>query len=252
MLKVRDFYDYINNIAPFDTQEPWDNSGMLVGSMEKEVCRVVLTLDITREVVEYAKEANADLIISHHPVIFNPIKKLDCNSVAYLLAQNSISAVCAHTCLDKANGGVNDVLARVLELEEVESLSDSGDASMLRAGVLPKPMTADELAFYVKDRLHGLVRYNNTGKIIESVALCGGAGCSLINEVVDYGIDCYITGDANHHDFIDAQASGLSLMAAGHFETENPTIYMLSNKLRVDFPNIEIFLVNQKSPINNI
>ena len=115
MAKVKDFYGYLNSIAPFETQEDWDNSGMLVGDMDAEVKKVAVVLDITHEEIKKAKAIGADLIISHHPVIFNPIKSVTRGSVPYELVASSINALCCHTPLDIADGGTNDSLAELFE-----------------------------------------------------------------------------------------------------------------------------------------
>lgn len=123
MSTVRDVYNYIDEIAPFDTAMDFDNCGMLVGNYSEVINKVLLSLDITPDVVKEAKKLGANLIISHHPVIFNPIKRLDSNSVPYLLAKNGISAICAHTNLDMADCGVNTALADLLGIKDREGLS---------------------------------------------------------------------------------------------------------------------------------
>ncbi len=123
MSTVKDIYNYIDKIAPFNSAMDFDNCGMLVGNYSAVVNKVLLSLDITSSVIQEAKEIGANLIISHHPVIFNPIKRLDSNSMPYLLAKNDINAICAHTNLDMADGGVNSSLANLLDLKNVEGLS---------------------------------------------------------------------------------------------------------------------------------
>lgn len=251
MARVSDFYSFIDSLAPFTTQEEWDNSGMLIGDETREVTRVALMLDITNEAVERAADAGAELIISHHPVIFKPQKNILKGNPAFTLISKGLSAICAHTCLDSADGGVNDVLAELLEIENAEVFPCAG-CNIMRAGVLPRPMSAYELAEHIRLRLGGSVRFCDSGKIIESVALCGGSGSSFISETAKAGIDAFITGDAGHHDFLDSKESGLSLFAAGHFETENPVISVLANRLRTEFPDTDIIVIAQSTPIQTI
>ena len=113
-------------------------------------------------------------------------------------------------------------------------------------------MSADELALQIKDALGGCVRYCCEEKQIESVALCSGSGCSFVLDVIKAGIDSFITGDASHHDFIDCKEKGLALFAAGHFETENPVVSVLANKLRCEFPDTDIIVIPQKNPVKYI
>lgn len=252
MARVSDFFSFIDTAAPFSAQEKWDNSGMLIGDENREVTRVAVVLDITKEAVEYAHNLGAQLIISHHPVIFKAQKNFLKGNIAYEMAAKGISAICAHTCLDCAEGGVNDVLADILGLENVEIFPCEECESMVRVGVLPEAMSCEELAEKVKELLGGSVRFCDSGKIIESVAVCGGSGGSFKDDIIKAGIDAYITGDAGHHDFLDCKEAGLSLLAAGHFETENPVVSSLANKLRISFPDTDIIVIPQNSPVNTI
>ncbi len=252
MAKVKDFYSFLNKICPFSLQEGWDNSGMLIGDMNKEVNRAAVVLDITNEVVEYASSVGVDLIISHHPVIFKAQKSFLKGDVSFELASKGISAICAHTCLDSADGGVNDVLAELLELNNIEIFPCEESSELVRVGVLTEPLSCEELAYKLKEELSASVRYCETGKMIESVALCGGSGGSFCDDIIKAGIDAFVTGDASHHDFLDCKQNGLALFAAGHFETENPVVAVVANKLRCEFSDIDIIIIPQKSPITSI
>lgn len=252
MARVSDFYAYLDKICPFSAQEKWDNSGMLIGDENEEVTRVAIALDITNEVVDYAHRIGANLIISHHPVIFKAQKNFLKGNIAYSLASKGINAICAHTCLDCAEGGVNDVLAEILEIENTEIFPCEESGNLVRVGVLNEKMTCDELAKKIKSVLGGCVRYNDNEKKIESVALCGGAGSDFIGEIINAGIDAYITGDAGHHHFLDCAEGCVALFAAGHFETENPVIASLANQFRCEFSDIDIVIIPQKSPAKYI
>lgn len=244
MAKVKDFYGYLNSIAPFETQEDWDNSGMLVGDMNAEVKKAAVVLDITHEEIKKAKAIGADLIISHHPVIFNPIKSVTKGSVPYELVASSINALCCHTPLDIADGGTNDSLAELLGIEVTRT-----EDPILRLGTV-EPTTAQKLAGKIANTLNTKVRYADAGKTIKKIAICTGAGCSLIEAAGE--IDAFITGDASHHNFLDCVQAGITLIAAGHYETEIIVVPVLVKKLQAQFPNIEIIDIKQENPIKFI
>ena len=244
MAKVKDFYGYLNSIAPFETQEDWDNSGMLVGDMNAEVKKVAVVLDITHEEIKKAKAIGADLIISHHPVIFNPIKSVTKGSVPYELVASSINALCCHTPLDIADGGTNDSLAELLGIEVTRT-----ENPILRLGTV-EPTTAENLAGKIAKTLNTKVRYADAGRKIEKIAICTGAGCSLIEAAGE--IDAFITGDASHHNFLDCVQAGITLIAAGHYETEIVVVPVLVKKLQAQFPEIEIIDIKQENPIKFI
>lgn len=244
MAKVKDFYGYLNSIAPFETQEDWDNSGMLVGDMNAEVKKVAVVLDITHEEIKKAKAIGADLIISHHPVIFNPIKSVTRGSVPYELVASSINALCCHTPLDIADGGTNDSLAELLGIEVTRT-----ENPILRLGTV-EPTTAENLAGKIAKTLNTKVRYADAGRKIEKIAICTGAGCSLIEAAGE--IDAFITGDASHHNFLDCIQAGITLIAAGHYETEIVVVPVLVKKLQTQFPDIEIIDIKQENPIKFI
>lgn len=244
MAKLKDFYGYLNSIAPFETQEDWDNSGMLVGDMDAEVKKVAVVLDITHEEIKKAKAIGADLIISHHPVIFNPIKSVTKGSVPYELVASSINALCCHTPLDIADGGTNDSLAELLGIEVTRT-----EDPILRLGTV-EPTTAENLAGKIAKTLNTKVRYADAGRKIEKIAICTGAGCSLIEAAGE--IDAFITGDASHHNFLDCIQAGITLIAAGHYETEIVVVPVLVKKLQAQFPDIEIIDIKQENPIKFI
>ncbi len=243
---VKDIYNFIDSIAPFNQQCEWDNSGMLVGESDKEIKKIALVLDITAEAVKKAAEIGADLIISHHPVIFKATKTFTDNDPAFLLAKNGISAICAHTSLDCAAGGVNDVLAKALGFENAYPLPVDGEAAMAR--VADTDTDAETLAKLVGKKLNAGTRLADSGKRIKKVALCGGAGGDFIEAVAESGCDAYITGDVSHHEFLDALSIGLTVIAAGHFETENPVISSLAEKIRNNFA-LDVEIIPQNSPV---
>ena len=244
MARVKDFYAYLNSIAPFEAQEDWDNSGMLVGDENAEVTKAAVVLDITPEAVEKSKSVGANLIISHHPVIFNPIKSVVKGSLPYELVKSSVNAICCHTPLDIADGGTNDSLAELLGIKVIRA-----ENPILRLGTVEKT-TAKEIADSIAKKLGTTVRYADAGRPIKKIAICTGAGCSLIEAAGD--IDAFITGDASHHNFLDCIQSGITLIAAGHYETEIVVVPVIVKKLSEQFPEIEIIDLKQDNPIKFI
>lgn len=201
-------------------------------------------LDITHEEIKKAKAIGADLVISHHPVIFNPIKSVTKGSVPYELVASSINALCCHTPLDIADGGTNDSLAKLLGIEVTRT-----EDPILRLGTV-EPTTAENLAGKIAKTLNTKVRYADAGRKIEKIAICTGAGCSLIEAAGE--IDAFITGDASHHNFLDCIQAGITLIAAGHYETEIVVVPVLVKKLQAQFPDIEIIDIKQENPIKFI
>ena len=248
MRTVRDFYDFLDEFAPFSSQESWDNSGLLVGSFEKEVQRVAVVLDLNEETLDQAIALEADLIITHHPVIFKAQKTFLSDCLAYKLAENSISLIATHTPFDSADGGVNDILCDLLELTKVEILSTSMSENLLRVGFTDRT-SPEEFSRFVSRQLSADVRFCDGGNEIETVAVCSGAGADFAKEVAELGIDAFVTGDAKYHDFLDAKEDGLTLIAAGHFETENPAMAILASKLRGRFSETDIIVLSETNPI---
>lgn len=241
MATVRDFFDYINKIAPLETQESWDNSGMLVGDMNAEVKKAIVVLDIDINAVEKAKELGANLIISHHPVIFSAMKSFTKGSVPFELASNGINAICCHTPLDIADGGTNDALADLLGFTAYK-----GENPILRYADIEET-TADNIAELLAEKLCTKIRFADAGKKISKVAICTGGGASLMWEAGK--IDAFITGDAKHNDFLDATGAGISLFAAGHYETEIPVVPVITKKLQEAFEGTEITDIKQENPV---
>ena len=247
MTTVQQIYEEMQRIAPLALAESWDNPGLLV-DCGGEVSRVLVTLDITPEVVEEAARKGCGLIVSHHPVIFSPLKKLSGQDVAFQLVKSGISAICMHTNLDAAEGGVNEVLAGIFGMREMEAFAEGCG----RVGSI-EPVTVPELAKKAQKELASRcnqpfngpavqVKFADTGKTVRRLAVISGAGGSLFEDAVARGADCLLTGEANHHHAIDAKRLGLSLIAAGHYATEFPVTAAVAEKLRTAFPELEILV----------
>lgn len=247
MATVREIYNFIDSIAPFNTAEEWDNSGLLVGDENKIVNKIIFALDCTNAVIEQAISCGADLVITHHPVIFKPISEVSADSLVYKLIKNDLSIICAHTNYDKAIEGVNDILCYSVELEKFVHI----DGTCLNVGELSNEMNSDEFAKSVKSKLNGIVRYNSIEKSVKKVAVCSGSGSDYLSLAKELNCDALLTGDGSHHSFLDADEMGILLVCAGHFETENIAIKPLANKIRNNY-DIECVVAVQKSPINTI
>ncbi|MBQ3537624.1 MAG: Nif3-like dinuclear metal center hexameric protein [Clostridia bacterium] len=236
-MTVREIYEYINTLAPFDTAEAWDNSGFLVGNEAAEVKKAVVCLDVTSREVGFAVKENAELIISHHPVIFKAQKKFTSEDISYTAAVNGISIISAHTNLDKAVGGVNDSLCDALRLSFVKC-DETVCGGFLNIVSLKEAMSASQFAVFVKNSLGGAVSYVDGGKSVTKVGVCSGAGADFISEAALLGCDAFLTGEASYHEFLDASADGISLFAAGHYETEAVVVKSLAERLREKFSDV--------------
>lgn len=249
MTDVGKIFDTLNVFCPFNVHEPWDNVGLLVGERDAKVKKAAVVLDITADAVRRAHALGAQLIVSHHPVIFNAIKFLEPSDPVYLLASFNMNAVCAHTNLDCADGGVNDVLAGLLELENVKKvLSDESQTPILRMGELKNELSPEAFARYVGEKLGCHVRFADGCRNIKRVMLCGGAGGEFFTDAAAEGCEALVTGEIKHHEFLSAAARGVTAIEAGHFETENPVVDVLKAYLEKAVPEVEFFTLPIESP----
>lgn len=252
-MKIKEVLGVIDRFAPFSQRMEPDNCGLLVGDPEADTQRILCALDITHQVVEQAKQLGCGLIVSHHPVIFTPLSSLKAGSVPYLLAVQGISAICAHTSLDCAAGGVNDALARLLGLTGVKpfGLPDGSDAMPLgRIGRLPRTLSAAEFEQKMTD-LFGPVQVTGS-RPVEEVAVCGGSGGDWMYPAAELGADAFVTGELRHHQHLDAAKMGITAVAAGHFATEAPVRQVLAELLRQAFPEAHIFVSKEEAPYRTL
>ncbi|RKJ40941.1 Nif3-like dinuclear metal center hexameric protein [Acutalibacter sp. 1XD8-33] len=250
MARICDIYDIINAVAPFESQMAFDNSGLLVGDGATEVTRALLCLDITGAVVEEASAINANLIISHHPVIFDPLKALNSRSPAYLLAKNGIAALCCHTNLDRSPVcGVNVALAAKIGLRSVHPEDVFGEEFILFAGELERETEPREFARLVKDRLGaGTVQLIDGGRPVKKVFLCSGAGGEGPALAACRGADAYLTGEMKQHEALEAAKTGLSCVVAGHYETEIVFAEFLAAYLKKRIPDTAFLISKAEKP----
>lgn len=225
----RDVWAFLNEKAPFDTAEDWDNAGLLVGDPAAPVTGITVCLDVTPAAVDYAVSKGTSLLVSHHPVIFQPLKAL--SGLPYRLAQAKLSVLSAHTNLDAAAGGVNDTLAARLGLQDVTVLADG----ICRQGKLPQPETPEAFARRVAAALHTPVRVRCGDRPVSSVALCGGAGADLL--LASATADALVSGEWKHHEWL---AAAVTAVEAGHYETEVPVVDTLTGWLTARFPEVAV------------
>lgn len=247
MATVKDVYTFIDKIAPFNMQEEWDNSGFLVGDENQVVNKILFALDITTDVINQAMDCGADLIITHHPLIFKPVSNVLSDTIIYKLIENKISIICAHTNYDKAIDGVNDILCNTIGLNNFEKVENT----CLNIAYTEKSIFTKDFVCEIKAKLGGIVRYNSIEKSINKIAVCSGSGSDYIQLAKEMECDALLTGDASHHAFLDADEMGFLLVAAGHFETENIAIKPLLEKIEKEF-ELDCFLAVQNTPIITI
>lgn len=243
IIKIKNVYDFINEIAPFTGALDYDNVGLLAGDRNSAVDRIMLSLDITFDVIEESIAENAQLIISHHPVIFEPIKNVTEGNKLFHLIKNGISAICAHTNLDIAQEGINDVLFEMLGLHDMKWLSVDNTQAIGRWGTLKEPVAVKDFALFVKKLLNAnVVRYVEGNRHVKNVAVVSGAGGSDYKTALICGADTLVTGDSKYNAFLEAYEAGFNIIEAGHFSTENIILPLLKKKLEDKFPETEILI----------
>lgn len=253
MPTVADILQYIETIAPPYMKEDWDNVGLLCGRKDKEVKKILVALDSFRNVIAEAIEEGADLIVTHHPLIFrDKIMALNENTETcrnlLTLVENGIAAINAHTNLDLAPGGINDVLAQTLGLTDIQVITPEGtDAEgrpygLLRSGVVTEQPLAEFLNTVKQNLKCDGLRYVDGGKSVRKVAVGGGSCADGMFEALAAGCDTFLTSDIRYNQFRTAFELGLNLIDAGHFHTENPTMPVLAARLAAQFPEIEVKL----------
>ena len=250
MPKVNDVFEYLKSIAPVEMKMDFDNVGLLVGRMNGDASKILVSLDITHDVISEAAESGANLIVSHHPLFFTVKSVTDADIIGnkiLRLVEGCMAAICMHTNLDAARGGVNDALAAAAGIADTELLAQDGvfpDGTAFsygRVGVLQEPCTLREYLERLKTSLgtSGL-RYFDAGREVRKVAVVGGSGGGDLHSAIAHGCDTFVTADIKYDVFLDAKELGINLIDADHFCTENTVIDVLAGNLRAAFPNAEI------------
>ena len=250
MATVKDILNYIETFAPTAMKEDWDNVGLNCGHSDKEVKTILVALDPFSDVCAEAKAVGADLLVTHHALIWeagfvNDSTEQGRNTL--FLIENNIAHINAHTNLDCAPGGVNDILAAKLGLVDISVIDPAGideqgrQWGLLRQGVVEEqPLT--QFLGTVKTALGcDVLKYVDGGKTVRKVAVGGGACAGEMKKAAMAGCDTFITADLRYNHFWDAKALGLNLIDAGHFHTENPVCAYLAEMLRKGFPDLTVF-----------
>ncbi|MDD5952394.1 MAG: Nif3-like dinuclear metal center hexameric protein [Oscillospiraceae bacterium] len=256
MTTVQQIDRAINALAPFDTAMSFDNVGTLVGDPQKVVTKVLVSLDVTETVLAEAIAVGAQLIVTHHPVIFTPLKRLSADSLPYRLAESGIAVISAHTNYDLAPEGVNCCLANALSLIDVEPLALEEKTGLAEGliGTLPgDAMAPEQFAMFVKERLGcGGVKYTVGRGPVKRVAVGCGAGSYLVFDAISHGADGFVTGESKHHELLAAVQGGLTMVDAGHFCTEDVAMMPLLEKLRAQFPAVQFQKSSQREPVRYV
>ena len=244
-MTVQNIFDFLNSRFPVDTACGFDNVGTLVGDRNKTVTKAIIALDCTMPIINEAVKNGCELIITHHPVIFNGIKSVLDDTLVYEIIKNGLSVISMHTNLDQGNGGVNDTLCNVIGLKNVETV-EAPDKFLLKKGEI-SPLSADDFAKHLKNVLNYPVKYVGEGEI-KNVLVCSGSGAQYHTQCIVNGCDALVTAEVRHNNFLDAAQNGVALFDCGHFNTEVVVIKPLCELLSNEFNNIQ-FIANTDSQI---
>lgn len=249
-MELNAFIETMNRLAPKETALSFDNCGLLVGTEKAEIKKILVALDCTLAVAEEAAELGADLVLTHHPVLFSGVKQIlpDAPQTAavYKLIRNGIGLFAAHTNLDAAEGGVNTALCKLLGILDPISVPPE---NIMRVGELAEPMMLDDFARLVEKKLGATALVAGENRPVRKVAVLGGSGGSDCAFAAEYGADCYVTGECKHSQAIEAGVMGLAVIAAGHFETENPVLIPLIEYLQANTDGVEYILSRRNTHI---
>ena len=243
--KVKDVVKVIEDFAPLSLQEGWDNSGLCIGSVDSPVSSVLFGLDCTPELVDEAVACGADMIVTHHPLIFSGLKKISPDNpvgeAVIKAIRAGISIYAAHTSADKVIAGVSGAMAARLGLVNVSILDEDGDGTGLGVvGDLPQPLTAQEAVALVKEKFS--LKAMRTSRPLEGrisrVAMCGGSGGSLIGAAIKSGAQLYLSGDISYHNFFTKE--GFMIMDIGHYESEIEIVDILFSLIKKKIPTFAV------------
>ena len=229
-MTVKEVYEFLDEKFPFNTALQYDNPGLLVGDENAKVTGVITCLDCSDEAISKAVEIGANLMVTHHPLIFKPLSSVTADGLVYRLIRNGISLISVHTNLDVGDGGVNDCLCKTIGFENVEKIYDD-EGYAFRMGELEEPMDSDSLAAMLSEKLNLRVKYVGESGFIKKVAVSTGSCGDLLDIVLKTEADAFVTADIKHNHFCDAHNEGFTLFDCGHFNTEDVVIAPLSKLL---------------------
>ncbi len=247
-MTVQNIFDFLNSKFPVSTACDFDNVGILVGDKNQEINKVLIALDCTLETVKNAINNNCQLIITHHPVIFNPLKNVLSDSIVYQLISNNISVISMHTNLDVGIGGVNDSLCEIINpIDCVSVITDDG-YTLKKCTV--SPISADDLADKLKSSLGGAIKYTASNDKITDILICSGSGGNYLTEAIKNNCQAFITADVKHSQFLEGSHNNIALFDAGHFNTEDVVIEPLKKLISQEFSEIK-FITDHTNLIKN-
>lgn len=245
MITPSQVFDLLNKEFPFETQESWDNSGLLVYS-GVESDSVLVCLDVTADVVEKAVEMDAKIIVSHHPVIFSGLKEIYSGDVVYSLIKNDINVISAHTNFDKYRYGTCFDIANRLGLDIVPD--DSFDFGVIAE---TDGISVQELGWKCKS-VFGSASVTMPHNRINTVFICAGSGSDMKNEVIESGADCYLCGECKYHDMLDLAAEGISVVTLGHDNSEKFSVETMARLIKENFEDTDVQVYIPESLVQNI
>lgn len=243
-MKIDDVVAVVNGIAPFSGACAWDNCGLMCGDKNDSVSHVLVTLDADMYALKLALKYGCTLVISHHPLVFDPLRAVTADAPIYHFIKNGIAVISAHTCLDAADGGINDLLTELAAICDPQPLFIEGCA-LGRYGELEDgtEFTNDPIKYidFLKARIGSKRADFIIKRPIRRAAVVSGSGGSALALLNEYGIDTLITGEGKHEHFVFADNNGLNLIALGHFETENIIVKPFARRLETLLTGVRIF-----------
>lgn len=265
-MNVQQIIDYVGQVAPLDLAEDWDNVGLLLGDRLRDVSSVLTCLTLTPDVAAEAIERNAELIVSHHPILFRAVKRITADDpegrMLLDLTAAQVAVYSPHTGYDSAQEGVNRQLAEMLDLTDVSVLrpmmtptageADSESDQSIgagRFGTLPESMKLGELVAMVKSRLHvpGIQFVGDAEMKVKMVAIACGAAAEFLSDADKVGCQAFLTGEARFHDCLAARSRGMGMILPGHYATERPAMESLARQLAAEFPDISVIASESES-----
>ncbi len=252
MVLVRHLVEFLQQQAPVELAQDWDNVGLLLGSQDQPVVRVMTCLTLTLSVAEEAVDRGAHLVLTHHPIPFRPLDRITdetpTGEVLWLLARSGVCVYSAHTAFDDAPGGINDQLAQALELIQVEPLVPQAEGNLSgqgtgRVGRLPQPLPLATLAQRVKDilKIQQLQAVGDPQRQVQQVAIVCGSGGQLLPDVVARGCEVFLTGEMRFHACLEALAQRICVLLPGHYATERFAMENLAQQVAQRFPELEVW-----------
>lgn len=246
MTTAGDIAQFMDRLAPLGLAEDWDNTGLLIGHRDSQVTRVMTCLTLTADVAEEAVSSGAELIVTHHPVMFRSVKRLTSDSaegrMLLSLIEARIAVYSPHTSFDSAAQGVNQQLAEAFGLSQVRPMRESEDDEAVGAGrwgVLPDSVPLESFLATVRSCCSArYLEYACGGRPVQKVAVACGAAGEFLVDARRVGCDTFVTGEGRFHSALEARTAGISLIFVGHYSSERPAVEWLAKQIGAEFPQL--------------